>query len=116
MSNQKNVLEILKENKDGLTIPDLDTLYESKYGRRLGHSLYSYLHRLMHIEVVEQFIPKIRTGKLIGYKATEKAWEEERREEALELLEIFKNMTNRGAIKYYKGKITQDEIDKLEGF
>lgn len=114
MSNQKNVLEILKENKDGLTIPDLDTEYELEYGRKLGHSIYVYLHRLEDKDLVEAFIPKVRTGRVIGYRATEKAWEEERKTMALEKLEIIEDMTNRGAIKYYRKKISQDEINKLE--
>ena len=116
MGHKENVLEILKKHKDGLTFAELNTEYNTEYGKELGHDLYNYINRLDDKGLVETFIPKMRTGKAVGYRATEKAWEEERKAKALEILETIKDMTNRGAIKYYKDKITQDEIDKLEGF
>lgn len=116
MGIKEQVLEILKRYKDGLTIPLLDIKYEIKHGRKLKESLNVYLHRLAKKDLVEPFIPirKIRRGNIMGYKATEKAWEEDRKALALEKLEIIEAMTNRGAIKYYRDKIAQDEINKLE--
>ncbi len=108
MSNRKDILEYLKANKEGMTFKELNNKFN------LEHALYEYLKRLRSKGLVETFIPRNRVGKAVGFRATEKAWEEERKTKALEKLEIIEAMTNRGAIKYYKDKITQDEIDKLE--
>lgn len=78
--NKEIILEILKKNKDGLTFAELNN--ESG----IGHSLYEYLKRLNDDGLVETFIPKTRVGKVVGFRATEKAWEEERKERAIENL------------------------------
>ncbi len=91
MGIKEDVLEILKKHKDGLTIPLVDIKYKIKHGRKLGQALNVYLHRLADKDLVEPFIPirKIRRGNIMGYRATDKAWEEERKEKALENLKAL---------------------------
>lgn len=110
MGNKENILEILKKHKDGLTIPDLDIEYEKEHGRRFGHALYSYLHRLTDKDLIEPFIPKMRMGNVIGYKATEIAYEEERKEEAFDNLVLL--MVKAGVNSEKLGiDITEEQIE-----
>lgn len=104
MGNKERILALLKENKAGMTAKELDT--ECK----IGDNIYVYLKRLIDDDFVENIIPKNRVGKVIGYRATEKAFEQEIRAETLSklkdgVLELNKLMS------IIKPKIPSD-IDK----
>ena len=89
MGNKERVLEVLKANREGLTFVEIDK--ECK----IGHDLYAYLSRLGDDGLVEIFRTKNGMRKVVGFRATEKAWEEERKEEALENLKILYNIMNK---------------------
>jgi len=104
MGNKEKVLEVLKANREGLTFKELDDKCD------LGHDLYAYLSRLGDDGLVDFFRPKgkeKKERKVVGFRATEKAWEEERKEKALELIEITKDLIT-------KGKITDKQEEVLK--
>jgi len=93
MGNKENVLEILKDNNDGLTFAEINIEYTSNHnGKELGHDPYNYLNRLVDMGLVETFKPKIRTGKILGFRATEKAWEKEALEILKKMIPEFKRL------------------------
>ncbi|MEE9378837.1 MAG: hypothetical protein V3V33_12470 [Candidatus Lokiarchaeia archaeon] len=107
IGNKENVLEILKDNKAGLTFADLNIEYTLRYdGKELGHDLYNYINRLVDMGLVETFIPTIRTGKILGFRATEKAWEKE-------ALEILKKMIPKFIESGITVETTTDKEDKI---
>jgi len=106
MGNKENILEILKKHKDGLILVDIDTEYEIEHDRKLGHDLYRYLARLVDMGLVEQFKPEIRTGKILGFKCTDKIWE-------AEALQILKKMIPKFIDKEITLDTTTDKEDEI---
>ncbi len=106
--NKERVLEVLKENKKGLTFAEIDN--ECK----IGHDLYAYLSRLEDDGLVEVFRRKSTDTerKVNRFRATEKAWEEEYKEESLEILKkMIPEFIKQGVAL----KNTTDKQDKILG-
>ncbi len=112
MGHKENIIEILKENELGLKYKALYNKYEEKFGFKLSNQEkngYYYLKRLMDKDLVKTYVPEGRKGKIIAYKLTEKALTEKPDD-----LKFLIGLIERGAMKFYKSKLKQDDIERLE--
>jgi len=80
MGHKENIIELLKENELGLTYKVLYSKYEKKFGFKLSNEEkngYYYLKVLIDKGLVKTYIPEDRKGKIVAYKLTEKALNQE---------------------------------------
>ena len=112
MGKKENILELLKEF-DGLTYNKIIDLYNERFNpdtlsRKSG---YKYLQRLKNkpLELITSESKGESKGKGYIYKPTAKALTEKPDD-----LKFLKGLIERGAVKFYKLKIKQDDIDRLK--
>jgi len=103
--NKGRILRELESRREGLTAEGLNTTLN------LGKDIHTYLGRLLNDGLVEWLKQEGETYK--SYGLTDKYFEPARQKEALEILDMIKDLVNRGAIKLDENKMNSDEIALL---
>ena len=124
MGNKEKILEYLKEHKEGAGAIDLDNTIDcGKYidkDNKEKRMIYIYLARLIKDGLIEPFIIKVEhleNKYSKSYRVTEKAWEEERKENALAILEKMipefkKHKVNLKTTTPEEDKILKEMVEK----